>query len=163
MQSRVFSPGQWGSSSQSYLSEEFHVSQPTGLPYSPSPQTVAGSNLEEMWWMHNAAAQAVSIKLRELRRTSHGRHRHQLCFTKTWLYPLIDLWRTKGAYTWVQRGAHVVVIGFSLTGSAQVIFLKLKTEIDSFSDSLEEDLEGEASLSCLRRFSTFSGKFWAKY
>lgn len=67
--SLVFSLGQWGSPSQSYLSEEFHVSQPTGLQCSLSPQTVAGSNLEEMWWMHNGAAQAVSIKLRELRHT----------------------------------------------------------------------------------------------
>ena len=65
----MFSLGQWGSPSQSYLSEEFHVSQPTGLPCSPSPQTVTGSNLEEMWWMHNGAAQAVSIQLRELRHT----------------------------------------------------------------------------------------------
>ena len=29
-------------------------------------------------------------------------------------------------------------------------FFKLETEVDSFSDSLEEDLEGVASLSCLR-------------
>ena len=69
MQFRAFSLGQWGNLKPKLPVRGVSCLTATGLPYSPSPQSVAGSSLEEMWWIHNAAVRAVRIMLGDLRCT----------------------------------------------------------------------------------------------